>query len=89
MKPDLVTPERMLLRWGENCLYHCIMAYRIAQQPHNKHNHYRKITTQQTNSRWKKNENEVEKKNVKVWRRSNRDGEKKADNVYGKRTDLI
>lgn len=64
MKPDLVTPERMLLRWGENCLYHCIMAYRIAQQPHNKHNHYRKITTQQTNSRWKKNENEVEEKNV-------------------------
>lgn len=29
------------------------------------------------------------KKCWKVWRRSNRDGEKKADNVYGKRTDLI
>jgi len=42
VKPDLVTPERMLLRWGENCLYHCIMAYRTAQQQHNKHNHYRK-----------------------------------------------
>lgn len=37
MKPDLVTPERMLLRWGENCLYHCILAYRTAQQQHNKH----------------------------------------------------
>lgn len=45
MKDDLVTPERMLLRcwwcfWGcrGGCLSHCITAYRIAQQPHNKQN---------------------------------------------------
>lgn len=36
VKPDLMTPERMLLRWGENCPFHRLMAYRTARQRHQK-----------------------------------------------------
>lgn len=54
----------MLLRWGENCLFHCILAYRTAQEQHNKHNHHRKRTTQHTVN---KKENEAEKKCDLYW----------------------
>lgn len=79
MKPDLVTPERMLLRWGENCLYHCTMAYRIAQEPHNKRNLYRKITTDQQSMEKKTHKNEGEKNVEKVWRETATEIEEKTE----------
>lgn len=44
------------------------MAYRIAQEPHNKRNLYRKITTDQQSMEKKTHKNEGEKNVEKVWR---------------------
>lgn len=70
MKDDLVTPERMLLRcwwcfWGcrGGCLSHCIAAYRIAQQPHNKQNC---CCEKKTGIKWGKKHRAEMKKSRKV-----------------------
>lgn len=63
VKPDLLTLEKMLLRWGENCLFHCTRAYRTAQEQHNKHQHRRNTTT---HHRVNKKEYEVEKNEIYI-----------------------